>query len=360
MAERKVLLIVGNGFNHLLLNIVRNYPFYRMPKVIKTSRDRMVEVIERITYLFSEFKFLDILKENHNANDWEGGLTGYNKNCELLDNHKLLNEPFAIGTILKQNMHLLVQNQMKIVADKFSNSESQGSYKDIKRLLPSFGIKFMDRLRSNGITDLSIFTTNYDGILDTLLTDQSNNFLFQDSFGYSDIQNTLKFHPQYLYRSHFSMFHIHGSYKFLEKNGETFKIKAGMKNENPVMVLSGADSKEDIISSNHVLSSYYKKFISNLNEYDRVIIFGNSLNSEPHLKKAIKENFDRIGTELVICSNNPNKVEEQLTGYYNQFIYKFSTDDVIRELDLLNLFYQLFNEDLVNCSRCINDFNKAA
>jgi hypothetical protein len=355
----KILLLIGNGFNHLLLNIIKNYPLYRLPRNIKTNQDKIVEVLGQIIYLYYELP-LEELKRTVKASDWEESLSGFNNYCEFIDKHKLHGDPKPLGMFMKHKMDELVKSSMRNVASKSNLAERQGAYKDIKRVFPSFGLDFKKLIDCNGVTDLSIFTTNYDGILDTLLTDQSGNFLFRDSFGFSGTQGVLKFNPYYLNKNRLSIAHLHGSYKFYEVNGETFKLKGTIFNENPIMVLSSPELKENVLIGNNVLSAYYDRFKNNLREYDRIVIFGNSLNSEPHLKKAIKENFNRIGTELVICSNSPDKVEQQLKGYYDQFIYKFGTNDVMRERDLLNLFYQLFNEDIVNCSRCLNNFVIAA
>ncbi|RIJ37557.1 hypothetical protein [Pontibacter oryzae] len=353
----KSIILFGNGFNKLLANLVNNYPTEKIPKALGTDLKTISNNINDIAGLWERFKYaFPKIKQSHPYLCDEQIL------CLLNDlaNEELFKEVIPTDKIeeLTGKVNIARKNSLKEVATDFKRFENISGNKVIRRLFPHFGVGFENMLNNNEVEEAFICTTNYDGILDTLLTGPIKNngtsFIYPDCFGLSNIEGHLKLNESRLKIVKRCMVHLHGSYKFTKYKNNTYKITGDIFNEEPVLIFNNPFLKEQEILNDQVLSAYYKTLTERLKSYDRLVIIGNSFRYEPHIKELISKHFDRSRTELVVCSLNPEEVAKELQEHYRKEIYQFSTKDVWCEKQLLHLLNQLFAPNIMNSNMCIN------
>ena len=110
------------------------------------------------------------------------------------------------------------------------------------------------------------------------------------------------------------------------------------------MVFGNPETKAITIKNDNILSAYYEQLRNDLSSFDKLIVFGNSMENEPHLKEIIKTHFDKEGKQLIVCSYNDEsieKVKEQLKGSFSQRILGKPTKDVKTESQLLAFFKEI-------------------
>jgi hypothetical protein len=350
-------MFIGNGFNKLLANIVRHYPAEKVPKDIKTDLFTIANNIDDVAGLWERFKhaFPRIKQSHPNLCD--------EQILYLLD--QLSDEEIFKEVIPKDKIEELFgrvdtarKNSLKNVALDFKRFENISGNRVIRKLFPLLGCGFESALNNNGVEELYICTTNYDGILDTLLTRptrvNNTNFIFPDGFGGSNIKNHLKLYERNLANAKRTMVHLHGSYKFTKIGAYTYKLTGDNHNEEPVLIFNNPFLKEKEILEDQVLSIYYQKLIEKLKTYNRIITIGNSFKNEPHIKNIISEHFNRPNTELIVCSLNPEEVATELRKHYHKEIYQFSTRGITEEKQLLELLNHLFMPNMLTTNRCLN------
>jgi hypothetical protein len=160
--------------------------------------------------------------------------------------------------------------------------------------------------------DLSIFTTNYDGLCDQLLTCQDNKYFMGDGFGgytrrSQDNSKGIWFDwDGYLGRlsAWGTIAHLHGSYKFaMMADGQPssgidcIKLKiAGYEDFRgnplsfvPVVVLDAPSAKMTRIQSLPILVAYYNSLRGRLVAARRIVIWGMSLRNDRHIATAVAE-----------------------------------------------------------------------
>jgi NAD-dependent SIR2 family protein deacetylase len=351
----KVVMLVGNGFNCQIASLISNLSGESLPKDLETSPKDILTNLNILSQLgFCPDGTYGEINPDHTILMKEENIRVIRS---FIQSAGLESDTLDWKAAAKKYLSLKLQELRREVGERFRRYQHQGGYSDIKKLFRYFGDNFIKLLDENDISKIHICTTNYDGVLDTLLTTSRGKdaFLFKDGFGNgkSEYFKEIKTHSfnqlnQYL-------FHLHGSYKFQKQDGETFKISGHLKNDKPVIVFNNPDLKEWIINKDRVLCAYFEKLKSDLKTFDRLIIYGNSLINEPHIKKAVQDNFNRPNTNVVICSLNPEEVEKEIKPYYSQRIYKVATQKITSEKELLHLFDQLFKENLT-----IEAFNNPA
>ncbi|WP_242926191.1 hypothetical protein [Pontibacter vulgaris] len=354
----KSIVLFGNGFNKLLASLVRNYPEVNKPKDLKTDLATISNNINDVAGLWERFKdaFPKIKRSHPNLCD-EQIL------CLL---NELSNEEFFKEVIPKDKIEELAgrvdtarKNSLREVASDFKRFEDISGNKVIRKLFPCFGIGFDNMLNYNEVEELFICTTNYDGILDTLLTSpvriNGTNFIYPDCFGRSNIEGHLKLNEYMLRNVKRCMVHLHGSYKFTKRGSSTYKLTGDIFNEEPVLVFNNPFLKEKEILEDQVLSIYYRALTERLKGYNRLVIIGNSFRNEPHLKELISQHFNRIGTEVIVCSLNPEEVANELKDCYQKEIFQFTTKSIENEKQLIDLLYHLFMPDIMNSNLCLNN-----
>jgi NAD-dependent SIR2 family protein deacetylase len=235
----------------------------------------------------------------------------------------------------------VILESAKNVVKKFHESELDKYYKKLKREFLIEGkplgnhIKeLIDNKKFKKKKFLHIYTTNYDGIIDTLLnyniyennknmgnTNKKMDFLGRDGFGGSH-EEYKHFNGIFKIENENIILHIHGSYKFRRLFRMTVKMtkeyvkKQQSKGGNftvdfPVIIYNNREIKQKIIEENDVLSKYFEYFKFSLRECSKFVIWGNSLKTDPHIAKAICQNFDKE-KPLYIIDINPNSVIDNL------------------------------------------------
>ncbi|MCQ4140144.1 hypothetical protein, partial [Chryseobacterium sp. EO14] len=334
-----MLLLVGNGFNYMVENWINNLPEHLIDNKIKESKNDITQKISEITKLWQKFNdiFEEIREKNPKLNDEELIRIIYSV-IDLFSNMSGLEKIMGPEKLLelKGLFDSLLLEKIRDIALEFKSHHESIGYKNIKKLFPDFGKNFNQILIDNKVEYLHIYTTNYDGILDTLLTDDPRGFIFHDGFG--NIHND-RFLGFYEYNINYSKIicHLHGSYLYEKNFGVTYKLKENLENNEPVMIFNNPDFKENIIKKDTVLSEYYKILESDLKTADQLIIFGNSMANEPHIKKLIQKYGNKKELKILIFSNSPEKVSQELEGFYNYNISEFNTKDY-------NTPYIFFNE----------------
>ncbi|RZK32384.1 MAG: hypothetical protein EOO61_16965 [Hymenobacter sp.] len=96
--------------------------------------------------------------------------------------------------------------------------------------------------------------------------------------------------------------------------------------------------KEEIIRNDTVLRDYFELFNNCLATYDKLIILGNSMEAEPHFKKAIKASFNRPNTSITVCSRSPSNIKAEIKPFYRGNIIEETTRGVNTEDALIALF----------------------
>ncbi|UOU97745.1 hypothetical protein MUU74_14725 [Chryseobacterium daecheongense] len=339
----KTILLVGNGFNYMVENWINNLSNDLVKGMTGQNKDEITKNINEITKLWQKFNeiFEEIKLKNPRLNDEEliriiysvidlfSAMSGLEK---IMGKEKLEQ--------LKGLFDSLLLEKIKDIALEFKNHHESVGYKNIKKLFSDFGNNFNQILIDNNVDYIHIFTTNYDGILDTLLTNNPYGFIFHDGFG--NIQDE-KFLGFYEYNINFNKIicHIHGSYLYQKSFGKTFKLRENIENSDPVMIFNNPDFKEDIIKKDSVLLQYYEILESDLKDADQLIIFGNSMINEPHIKNLIKQYGNREDLKILIFSTNPDDVAEELKEYYGFDIARTNTRDFDSTTKFLTEFQKI-------------------
>jgi hypothetical protein len=359
----QVVFLVGNGLNFLIKHIIDESPVKDLSAVRVLRRTTLSKNLGEITVLWKKFdKAFEELRKHfiekgNKISDEElikliasvinffSNLSGFEKVISKEDIDKL-----------RGVLDEFLLRQIVDIANEFREHESKGAYGGIREYFKEFEAAFDKSVTKHNVRKVSFFTTNYDGILDVLLTRQSRGYTTVDGFTNIDANSAdiseaktsgslLKFQPKILQDKKYLLCHIHGSYKFIKYFGKTYKVKGRFKNIRPVIVFNRPEAKGYIVSNDNVLSEYMRLFTQSLQSPDtkRLIIFGNSMEAEPHLKDAIRDFFSpKPGEkEIVLVSREPEKTAKQLEGYYTGSIVNQTVNGVNTLPDFIQLFDSL-------------------
>ncbi|MBG0769531.1 hypothetical protein [Methanococcus maripaludis] len=376
-----ICFIIGNGFNHLIKEICRNkVEYYKDNKIPhhldrKLGEERPIGIkirkvdnkkelnnflinFEKLINLwdeperpFSDLVYnLNLLLKDHNLTT-EQIIGIINKTSEFIEN-KLSNESsvknFHVKDLSLKINSILIYDALKNCSDRFQDYENNGNYTILRELFRDekgyFG-KCFDELIKN--ENIHIYSTNYDGIIHSILsyyveTKSTLNYFGADGFINGDFQTWV------LQRNRNLLLLLHGSYRFMlneESNinkPTTYGYDLSEKN-HPIMVYNDPCLKMDVIRNYYVLNYYFEIFKESLQNCSKLIIFGNSLKSDPHIVKAISNNFDKE-KELIIVDYDEDccKSVENILKEHCQFKIKFEqTKEIHTTEELLNLFEEL-------------------
>lgn len=355
-----VVFIIGNGLNFLIKTVIDEIPIKDLSPSRLLKRNTLSNNLNEITVLWKKFDevFLELRQhfaaKGNKISDEEliklissvinffSNLTGFEKVLKKEDINKL--QTILDGFLL---------NKIIEIADEFRQHEEKRAYGSIREYFKNFDTEFDKSTSIHGVRKTFFFTTNYDGILDVLFTRPEGNFTKEDGFRSINSQNEdqaeaklsgsfLAFVPKYLYERKLVLCHLHGSYKFVKNFGKTYKIIGTRKNTRPVIVFNRPEAKSYVISNDNVLSEYMRFFINTLQapETTRLVILGNSMEAEPHLKAAIRDYFSikRTPKEIILVSREPDKIVRELDDYYKGNIICKSVNGIKTEADFINLF----------------------
>jgi NAD-dependent SIR2 family protein deacetylase len=361
----QVVMIVGNGFNQLVKNVVESSieisnegagicviqprhdvglslqsDIVTIGKKPKSNSD-LVKEIEDLSNLWLEFD--EVLKEikGDKLND-EEAISYVTSMIAFLSNERIFKKIFSEEQIIQAKFLLetVLYEKLIKICEKFRTQHNEGFHKDMKKEFSSFGSKFNAFLNAKKQNKTSIYTTNYDGILDTISTGSPYGYITEDGFRDREFkEDTINDAPYFLA-------HLHGSYLFEKDCGITKKKGNACKNNYPVMVFGSPKLKESVIKNDNVLNAYFQKLKSDLKTCDRLIILGNSMNSEPHIIDAIEKHFNKKGN-IFICSRNAKstaKIKLQIKGSFS--IEEEFTENIKTQEAFLDFFKKIFSEEL--------------
>lgn len=327
----RVPIIIGNGLNYLLEDIVRSYDDTKYPAHFPVTKIQIADSVREITQLWKKFDelFAELKQKAPKLSEEELIRLIYSV-LDIFSNIKIFEKVLKQEDVqkIKDVFGQFLVDKVRQISNEFREHQDSDGYKYLKRLFPSFGADIQKLVDENGIQKLNIYTTNYDGILDTLLTGNPYGFIFVDGFSKRDNPDLLTIWPPYIYDSKMTISHIHGSYRYIRQYGTTYKLRTNGENTDPVMVFNNPDFKEEKIKNDNVLGEYYHNLTTDLKESGRLIIFGNSMTNEPHLKDLIKTYFNNEGNTIYICSRSPEQIHEQIKKVFQFNVVYKSTGQV--------------------------------
>lgn len=329
---KNICLLVGNGFNLMLNNIIENE--INLNSKNKNMNNSEVEELKDL-----QNKFLDqtnLWKEFDDIFNSLKSDTGINSNDEEMISivYTIIELLSIVGNkaekyhgIFSDEIHGIQRKFNELIGDKinsiikrFYEFEETKYYSKLKSLFYIKSNTFADeisKLLKDSRTNLKIFTTNYDGIMETLLNRAKKGvkltgelFITKDGFGTIspkmnlgvEPDDYLCFYEKIVENEKHICVHLHGSYKFVAlKDNKVFKSKKFIENSLPVIVFNSPLRKKDIIEEYSVLDKKFEIFKNSLNICKKLIIIGSSLESDPHIVRAIIENVQKK-TEVKIIS----------------------------------------------------------
>lgn len=323
-------ILVGNGFLFHLEHLVRNYGY----------DSNLIDEIKDAQNLFGKFIEIenDLKKILQTDNSIENILSRlddlfywYHKSVSIPISSDCYNE-------LNQRIKEIIDDKIVPIVRSFENHEKQGTYGKIWKEVEEYSI---GESIEKSTDEIGVFTTNYDGYIDQILrksspsTDESG-FVFKDGFAGN------KSHPLRLFdlnlKSKKIIHHIHSSYKFGWSDGEVIKVRSGEHNSDPHVLFSDSNKKLIHIRMNYVLSTYWENFIYWINSSEELVIYGNSLQSDPHIVDVIIRYSTKIKTIYVIEKdlNGFDKVKSRLKEVENKLSFINSND--IGWSDFIDIF----------------------
>lgn len=351
MQTVKRALLVGNGFNYLIADIIRQHNGNDLPKRITDTQEACINNIFFLTRLWERFDeaFDELKKETKGLNDEEligiiqcvinflSCLDGLVENVDMAQIQKLLSSVFD---------KFLVQKIIDIAQD-FRKHEDIDEYKSIKHYFKTIPYSIEDFVNANPTTKFNLYTTNYDGILETVFAKKQqegvSGFIAEDGFTRRISENAplLALDRDRLENAKMKFLHLHGSYKFTKVFGMTCKLfGAGAKNNNPVMVFNRLEQKGNLVRGDDVLNTYFEKLRRDMSTSDKFIILGNSMKNEPHIKELLKSSI-RPDCTIFVCSRNPIEIKEQIRSSVRCKIEEVTTRGINTESGLTKFLIQL-------------------
>ncbi|MFD2246823.1 hypothetical protein [Pontibacter ruber] len=339
----KVVCFIGSGFNYMLADIVKPQTDLTIGNIT------LYEELISLNNLWQEFDY-PLLQLGSFIPDRRG-----ERMLEAVENiQSILQKSSTIGNKINstdQSPHaildIFIKEHIQRVGERFTKFEENGGYSKINRVFSNFGAAFTSILQKNHISEFYLCSTNYDGIVDSLLTyyckhEMKRKFILKDGFINED------FYCDLFRRYNYKIAHIHGSYRYFDGPNRTIKVGKAIVNEKPLMIYGNPYRKESSILNNHVLKVNYLELKRLLSSCDKVVAIGNSFNDEPHLLDLLRSTFNRPETQMIVCSDKPHVVASVLEPYYGYTIHTQSTKHVQSEEQLIKLFSKLLSSTSMN------------
>lgn len=332
----KIVCFVGSGFNYLLADIVKSKGIYTKDDVpLHKEIIQLNKLWGHLDLLLSPFSNIIPTKHGEELLEAIAGIQRvYNSFNGRDDNSQIDGAGFSAR----------IKESMQKVGEQFIKFEASRGYAYIHSALPNLGKAIQTSLLQNGVENLYLCSTNYDGIVDSLFTyycehESKRKFILRDGFIHG------RFDDWTFRNARYKIAHLHGSYRYFKGINGTTKLDKGVTNYNPVMIFDDPNCKEAAIKGDAVLSANFLELERHLKICDKVITIGNSFKTEPHLKRLIHTHFNRPNTQMVVCSNKPDEVASILEPCYDYQIVHRSTEHVKSEKDLIELFKQLMSSE---------------
>ena len=344
---KKTVFIIGNGFNNIIADIVKNTPAANLPNNVAYTQESTVENILQITKLWEKFDrdFDQLVKDTNQSNHEELIETVYAV-INFFSSLERFRDTIGVEKIkeIKGLFDNFLVEKIIAIARDFREHENLSEYKSLKSYFPALPGFISNLFESDKNRFVNIYTTNYDGVLDTIISkpfdrkEQKSGFQGVDGFTrFNTFSNVLlDFVNEHMDLKQLLVLHLHGSYKFTKYGGVTCKIKGLHENNQPVMVFNQKRIKGQIVRADNVLSAYFERLRSDVKDANRLVILGNSMKTENHIKDMLKAN---LGPEVqvVACSRTPSNVTKEIKSFVNREVTEISTEGITTERELIDL-----------------------
>lgn len=231
-----------------------------------------------------------------------------------------------------------IENLWEIVL-KFVEQEKNGFYKSLTSFLYNNDLREFNPCKHIKRKKISIYTTNYDGIAEIILGYDGESISLPDGFRLcpSSSADFVCFNENEFNEDSISskLFHLHGSYKFFVystytsymhreikvRSSHLSFIEQNQSNLEPILVLNAPKLKRKQIKKYLCLEKYLHTFEKDLHGSDTLIVWGQSLINDPHIKGFITKIFSgNNGKEVIVVDTNSNHALKNIDGININFI----------------------------------------
>jgi hypothetical protein len=332
--------LIGNGFiKHLqkvVCNEIESHPSERSN--LEFYQNHVLHGLEQVDSLFGEFDNLERELASILGLEDKSLELVYHLTDDVISWYRTKSKYHKAEFNLKQCLdsislvgQQLVNEKIIPIVEKFEDQEIECLYRSISQWTENkIGEEIDIHLKRTG-NNLGVFTTNYDGFVEQFLrTSNSKNqgFLFKDGFAGDSS------HPLTLYKPHFNynrfIGHLHSSYKYGWNGNQwvKFRTSRSSRNVDPLIVYMKPSQKKRFIDNNPVLRAYWIHFEKWLNNTEELVIYGNSLNSDPHIKDVIKESLSKDASVYIADINAQKVYDENLTYIDKNRVFKIDTGKI--------------------------------
>jgi len=310
------VLLVGDGFNRFVAGC---YPESGVAAAIRATsdlwghfQDTLLPLVQAAPGPVQD----DIANHSRNTErsaqllydmiEFAEGMVVLNRSKDLQSAMNL-----TCGTVCRQSLDRQMKDTMFKVVKEFIQDETDGLYGNLLRVKPP-GLTDLQNLMAPLAGNLAVYTTNYDGIIDMVLgfepsQNRQGRFSLTDGFGsLPDGTKGVFFRedPGEWTQQWGIRAHLHGSYKFLAQpvfgHGTLYKklnrqdfgsFDALSEDGQPVVVFDAPDRKLSRIDRFRVLREYLNSFEWHLGQAQNLVLFGISLENDPHLAQRIRSRW---------------------------------------------------------------------
>jgi hypothetical protein len=325
------VIIVGNGFIYHLNDLIQaeKTKFEKINNLIGRNGAKncgqVIGELGRVSNLFNHFDKLQSELKNFFSDKVQYEEL-FEKLDALLDWYRdknkfknVIDDKCFDG--LEKLVEKIISEKIAPVIKEFEEQELGHAYGDLSRLFN--GATVGDRVFSEQQVShdkIGVFTTNYDGFLVQLLrrsVRENGGFHFTDGFGGGRYGKPVVPFEPYFSDSNF-IAHLHSSYRIGYKNDELIKTKLkdeGERNTMPILVYMNPGKKLEYIMRHYILRRYWDTFKYWVNDASEIVIYGNSLRSDPHIVDLINRAGKRVKNKPTIyaAGRNPSDVLARLT-----------------------------------------------
>jgi hypothetical protein len=298
--------IIGNGFISHLAQLVQD------------RNEELYIQLKKVEALFNQFQSLESeLRSLLNITASNEIILGITEN--LVNWYRQINSESGLVNnscfdALADLGKIIIEDKIAPIVKGFEQQQIDGTYGDLTRVLSQFNIgdKVKQGLESDSELKLGLFTTNYDGFLEQMLrTTDGSGYYFTDGFA-GLYPYPLKLYTPYISDKAF-LGHLHSSYRYSWCGSTCIKTRdfteAGA-NRDPILVYASPSKKKEFIDKNPLLSRYWYEFEKWLNLSDEIVIFGNSMMSDPHILELVVSIVKfKQEIKLIIVAKNECKLD---------------------------------------------------
>jgi hypothetical protein len=233
----------------------------------------------------------------------------------------------------------LVNEKIIPIVEKFEDQEIEGLYRSISQWTENkIGEEIDIHLKRTG-NNMGVFTTNYDGFFEQITytgNEENKGFLLMDGFA-GDSNHPLTLHKPYFNYNRF-IGHLHSSYKYGWNGSQWVKIRTSRRSRNvhPLILYMKPNEKKKFIQKNSILTAYWNHFEKWLNKTEELVIYGNSLKSDPHIIELIKRALSKTALVYIADINAEEIYCQHLDFIDKKRVHLIDTSDI--ELSNLSEF----------------------